>query len=110
MLRKILGKFSVVDRTSSASAFGALYNGRTCKELTAEEERYRGYIEDLTMRDDDAASVMEQLDLEEPFYARVEWIRAVAALANSFRDDMTRCALGRIAEYAVGVVSEQRPH
>ena len=97
MLRKILSKFSVVDHTRSASAFGVLYTGRDCKELTAEEERYRGYIEDLTMRDADAARVMEHLDIQDPFYTRVEWIRAIAviaALANTFRDDMKRLCPG----------------
>ena len=93
-LRRILSKFAAVDCGAAAESFGRMYTGRACKDLTAEEERYRRHIEDLTMRDEEAARVLRDMNYEEPFYTRVEWIQAVAALANSFRDDMRRMCPG----------------
>ena len=52
----------------------------------------------ITLRHN-VACVVELLCLEEPFYTRVELIRAVVAFANSFRDDMKRPCHGPKAEY-----------
>ena len=94
MLRKVLSKFAAVDAKCSPRAFGVLYCGRVCRQLTAEESRYRVYIEDRTMRDEDARKILDELNIEEPFYTRLEWIRCVAAVANMFREEVGRMCPG----------------
>ena len=91
---RILQKFTAVDAACLADSFGLMYTGRTCKPLTAEEERYRQPIEDRTMRDDEARRVLEGLQAREPFYTRVDWIRWLAALANLYREVMEHISPG----------------
>ena len=93
-LRKLLNKFVVVDANCSARSLGKYYDGGKCAPLSAEEERYRRLLEHRTMRESVAQRLLDEIKLDEPFYTRLEWIRALAALANVYKDEVGRISPG----------------
>ena len=46
------------------------------------------------MKDQEATRMLANLNYEGPFYAQLDWIRAVAALANSLQEEMRRICSG----------------
>ena len=46
------------------------------------------------MREEEAKRIMDSLDYDKPWYLRIEWIKALAALANVDRQDMSRMCPG----------------
>ncbi|CAE7494712.1 unnamed protein product [Symbiodinium natans] len=106
-LRRLLAKFAAFDGDSAAASW-AMFKGVINQPVTAEEKRYRAHIEDLTMRDADAQRIMETLDYSTPWYLRVEWVKALAALANVYRDDMHRIAPVRIVASDSSCIRQRR--
>ena len=110
-LRRLLSKFAAVDKERNPVSFGAMFDGNNARPATAEENRYRGYIEDLTMRDEEARRIIDSLDYDKPWYLRIEWIRALAALANVYRQDMQRMCPGpnrRIGQLLLSAAAPER--
>ena len=93
-LRKILSKFSAVDETLNAGAWGHFFNGCRCPELTAMEVKFRNQIEDRSMHKSSAEKILANLDATTPFYLRVEWAQSLAALVSVYREDVDRVAPG----------------
>ncbi|CAE7205271.1 unnamed protein product [Symbiodinium sp. CCMP2592] len=110
-LRRVLAKFAAVDTAVGPEAFGKIFSGGKAKHLTAEEERFRRHVEDRSMRQHDAQRLLNELDDEKPIYTRLEWIQLIAAVANVFRDDMTRLCPGpnkRVWQLLLGATSPER--
>ncbi|CAE7810987.1 unnamed protein product [Symbiodinium sp. CCMP2592] len=93
-LRRLLSKFAAVDTKCSARSLGRCYDGGFCQPLNAEEERLRRQLEDRTMKEGVAQRILDEIKLDEPFYTRVEWIRAIAALTNVYKDEVRKVSPG----------------
>ena len=94
MLRQVLKKFLVVDFSLSAASFGSFYSGGRCKPLDTLELKFQNWIEDGCMKNAEAERILKNLDFERPFYVRLEWIQALAAIANTHREEMLRTSPG----------------
>ena len=94
LLRIIVGKFSKVDRSASAATWGEQYTGVGERPLAAEERRVRDRITSGAMPKKRASHVLEWLNPETPYYTRVEFIEALAALSALHPEDMSRRVTG----------------
>ena len=93
-LRAVLQKLNAVDVDANADLWGPIHTGRNSRALTTEEQRVRNQIEDRSMRKADAEKILNSLDVDKPFYLRLEWIRALAAIASVHRDELDKVAPG----------------
>ena len=84
MLRQVLKEFLVVDFSLSAANFGSFYSGGRCRPLDTLELKYQNWIEDGCMKNAEAERILKNLDFQRPFYVRLEWIQALAAIAMKF--------------------------
>ena len=94
VLRRMLCKFTAVDSTLDAGAWGKFFDGRNSPPLTAAEIRFRNQIEDRSMRQTDAVRLLESLDPTTPFYSRAEWVQTLAAVVSVHRQEADRLAPG----------------
>jgi len=93
-LRRIIAKFTKVDQETGAAAWGDCYNGRGAAPLDRAEESMRAKVLDGSMSRARADMVYDGLDCEQPFYTRVEFVEALAALSSLFRDEVQRKVTG----------------
>ena len=93
-LRAVLHKLSAVDFSADARSWGLVHTGANSRPLTAEERKVRDQIEDRPMRKADAEKVLNSLEVDKPFYLRLEWIQALAAIASVHRDELNKIAPG----------------
>ena len=84
MLRVIMDKFSRVDPSKSSSHWGAPFDGSGERDLDGEEVLARRRILQGGLSLKRAEHILESLDPTRPFYARIEFIEALAALSVAF--------------------------
>jgi hypothetical protein len=94
MLRAVLHKFSVVDRLAALSSWGPVFLGGDARQLDVAESKARQRILDGSMPKWQAERVLETMNFESPFYTRVEFVEALAALSRLHPEDMDRKAPG----------------
>ena len=94
VLRRLLCKFTAVDSTLDAGAWGKFFDGRNSPPLTAAEIKFRNQIEDRSMRQTEAVRLLEGLDPTTPFYSRTEWVQMLAAVVSVHRQEADRLAPG----------------
>ena len=85
-LRRLLATFAAADQNRPAVSFDPVFDGILSRSETA-------HMEDLTMRDEEAKRIIDSLDTSRPWYLRIDWIKAVASLAN-VHSDMNRMCPG----------------
>ena len=73
-----------------AQRWGSLYTGHTEVVYSAAEEDMRNLIMSGGMSPQRAASVLNHLEDEKPWYCRLDYIRALAAIAAAFPQEMAR--------------------
>ena len=93
-LRRIMAKFTKVDPETGAEAWGDNYNGRGAAPLDRAEESMRAKVLDGSMSRARADMVHDALDSQRPFYTRVEFVEALAALSSLFWDEVQRRVTG----------------
>ena len=93
-LRRILHKCIAVDSRFDKNYWQSPYDGKMARPLGDEENRYRDMILDISMSDRQAVQLLDSLDPDTPFLARVEFIKSVAALCRIYKSEVTRAAAG----------------
>ncbi|CAE7200950.1 unnamed protein product [Symbiodinium natans] len=94
MLRRILQKFTAVESAHTAEQWGRVFTGSDGRVLSREEEMLRNHIENRSMRLRDAEHILAQINSEIPFFVRVDFIRAIAALCAVYSHEVIRVAPG----------------
>ena len=89
-VRRIQAKFSKVDYSRHEGFWGAIYEGQDMECLTEEEERARALILTGDMSAHRAVYLLNNMDDACPWYRRVDFILAIAAVAASFPAEMDR--------------------
>jgi hypothetical protein len=84
MLRVIMDKFSRVDSSKSSSYWGAPFDGSGERDFDAEEDLARRRILQGSLSLNRAEHVLQAVDPTCPFYSRIEFIEALAALCVAF--------------------------
>ena len=90
VLRRVQAKFNRVDMGTPVEHGGSLYTGRAEVVYSAAEEDMRNLIMSGGMSPQRAASVLNHLEDEKPWYCRLDYIRALAAIAAAFPKEMAR--------------------
>jgi hypothetical protein len=93
-LRRVMCKFQRRDFELSANAWGNIYHGDGAIDLDRQEKSLREKILDGSLNPARAREVRDQLNIEKPFYTRVEFIEALAALSSLFPEDVQRRVTG----------------
>jgi len=90
VLRRVQAKFNRVDMDTPVEHWGSLYTGHEEVVYSAAEEDMRNLIMSGGMSPQRAASVLNHLEDEKPWYCRLDYIRALAAIAAAFPQEMAR--------------------
>ena len=92
VLRRMQAKFQKVDPTSAGGKedWGAYYTGATPARLSSSEEMLRAMILSGDMAKARAVAVLNGLDDSRPWYARRDYIEAMAALSAAYPAEMQR--------------------
>ena len=90
VLRRVQAKFNRVDLDTPLEHWGSLYTGQGEVPYSAAEEDMRNLIMSGGMTPQRAASVLNHLEDEKPWYCRLDYIRALAAIAAAFPREMAR--------------------
>ena len=89
-LRRVQAKFNRVDPSTPIGQWGFLFTGKEDVSYTQAEEDMRNLIMSGAMSLQRAACVLNQLEDDKPWYCKLDYIRALAALAAAFPQEMTR--------------------
>ena len=89
-LRKVQAKFNRVDVSKPPEYWGAFYTGVEDVSYSMAEEAMREQILAGTMTMHRATVVLNQLDEEKPWYCRIDYLQALAAIAAAFPKEMAR--------------------
>ena len=90
LLRAIMTKFSQRDPALTAQSWGEPYIGEDHSPTTPEETLYCDQISNLSMPVRRAERVLAGLDFSRPFYSRIEFAEALAALVSIHPDEVQR--------------------
>ena len=90
VLRRVQAKFNRVDLDTPLEHWGSFYTGQGEVPYSAAEEDMRNLIMSGGMTLQRAASVLNHLEDEKPWYCRLDYIRALAAIAAAFPQEMAR--------------------
>lgn len=90
VLRRVQAKFNRVDMDTPVEHWGFLYTGHEEVVYSAAEEDMRNLIMSGGMSPQRAASVLNHLEDDKPWYCRLDYIRALAAIAAAFPQEMAR--------------------
>jgi len=93
-VRRIMAKFDRADFTADENAWGAPHGGGECTAATNEEVAFRKLIQNSKMLLRDANDLLQNIDYEKPWYYRIDFVKAMAAVARVHRDEMDRVAPG----------------
>ena len=94
VLRRIVSKCSAVAVHGGPSHLGSYYDGALSRPLTAAETDTRNMILEMSMQEHEAKDVLDNLDLDEPFLCRIDFIRCIAALCSRHATEVRRKAPG----------------
>ena len=89
-LRRVQAKFNRVDISTPVEQWGNFYTGVQPVNYTPAEEQMRELIMSGGMSAHRAATVLNNLEDEKPWYCRLDYLRALAALAAAFPQEMSR--------------------
>ena len=89
-LREIMVKFTVHDASLDADFWGEPYTGDNAIPLNKEEDIYRTYILGQSMHKTQAQRIRDTIDTTKPFYSRVEFLEAIAALCALHKEEVNR--------------------
>ena len=93
-LRRVLHKIICVSDGLSVETWDALYTGTEERPLGRDEEAARSQILNLSMSKVRARKLLDELDYETPFVARVSFIRALAAICCLYDREVSRKVTG----------------
>ena len=94
LLRQIMVKFVAYDSGMDASALGDPYQGADVVNTSPEEKAHRNHILYSSLPLSRARRVVQCLDCSKPFYSRIEYVEALAALAALHSGDMEKMIPG----------------
>ena len=89
-LRRVQAKFNRVDLSTPIQQWGCLFTGQEDVSYTQAEEDMRNLIMSGGMTLQRAASVLNQLEYNKPWYCKLDYLRALAAIAAAFPQEMNR--------------------
>ena len=89
-LHRVQNKFNKVDFSTPIEQWGGLYTGKEQVEHTKAEEDMRNLIMSGGMSLQRAACVFNQLDDSKPWYCKLDYLRALAAIAAAFPFEMAK--------------------
>ena len=89
-LRKVQANFNRVDVSKPLGYWGALYTGVEDVSYSVAEEAMRAQILAGAMTMHRAIVVLNQLDEDKPWYCRIDYLQALAAIAAAFPKEMAR--------------------
>ena len=87
LLRRLLANFGIVDRSRSSHDWGLPHTADYGNNETAEERRLQKLVLMGRMPQDDAQTVVEDLDFTKPWNNKAEFSATVAALAALHKAD-----------------------
>ncbi|CAK0885113.1 unnamed protein product [Prorocentrum cordatum] len=90
VLRIILNKFNKVSSDLNGAAWGAPYTGHQASSLSAAEGRAQSLIAGGGMQKRRAHKIIADLDANEPFVRKLEFIEALAALTSVHWEEVDR--------------------
>ena len=93
-LRRVLAKLTATDASCTSDRWGRIFDGRSQPQLSFEENKARNQIQDRSMRTSLAEKLLEELDPEKPFWLKLEWIKALAALSAVYKQEVERISPG----------------
>ena len=94
LLRRIMGKLSKVSSEFSSAFWGPFFDGSECRELDYEETVMRSHVLAGSLSRARAVRILQTMDAEKPFRARIEFLEALAALSSLHPEDMVRKVTG----------------
>ncbi|CAE7526256.1 unnamed protein product [Symbiodinium microadriaticum] len=94
MLRLVLSKLTARDDQCSGQEWGPTFSGSSCRPLTHEEDTARNHIESRSMKSREAERILKNLDPQKPFYFRLDFIKAIAAICSVYSEEVKRIAPG----------------
>ncbi len=89
-VRKLQAKFNKVDYNTTADHWGNIFSGDTVHHLTDAEEDMRLLIMSGGMSVHKAAALLNDIDVEKPWYRKLEYIQGAAAVSALFPEEMER--------------------
>jgi len=90
VLRRVQAKFNRVDMDTPVEQWGFLYTGHEEVVYSAAEEDMRNLIMSGGMSPQRASSVLNHLEDDKPWSCRLDYIRALAAIAAAFPQEMAK--------------------
>jgi hypothetical protein len=89
-LRRVQAKFNRVDHSTPSSQWGSLFTGKEDVSYNRAEEEMRNLIMSGGMTLQRAACVLNQLEDNKPWCCKLDYVRALAAIAAAFPLEMCR--------------------
>jgi hypothetical protein len=86
----VQAKFNRVDQATPIEQWGFLYTGKEDVKYSKAEEEMRNLIMSGGMTLQRAACVLNQLEDDQPWYCKLDYLRALAAIAATFPSEMKR--------------------
>jgi hypothetical protein len=94
LLRRLMRKFLQVDQLANSSVWGEPFDGSEDRPLDKGESLARGQILEGTMSLTRATLVVESICDDTPWYTRVEFLEALAALVKLYPQEAKRSVPG----------------
>ena len=94
-LRSIMTKFGKSDPSLNRLSWGAIYYGEDAPALTAEEMRMRERIVNVTLPVARARMIKDSMDTSKPWYTRIVFMEALAALCALHKEEVQRKVTGQ---------------
>ncbi len=89
-LRRVQAKFNRIDPAKAAEHWGPLYTGQEDVSYKQVENGMRDTLLKKSMSTARACHVLNNLDDESPWYSKLDYITALAAIASAFPSEMAR--------------------
>lgn len=85
-----MAKFTAHDAAADAHSWGSPYSGSLATALTREEELYRKQVDQRSMSTGRAQRVFDMMDTSKPWFSRVEFVEAIAALCALYPQEVAK--------------------
>ncbi|CAK0905471.1 unnamed protein product [Prorocentrum cordatum] len=110
VLRIILNKFNKVSSDLNGAAWGAPYTGHQASSLSAAEGRAQSLIAGGGMQKRRAHKIIADLDANEPFVRKLEFIEALAALTSVYWEEVDRRTPAAPSKKLADVIANAAQH
>ncbi|CAK0802818.1 unnamed protein product [Prorocentrum cordatum] len=110
VLRIILNKFTKVSSDLNGAAWGAPYTGHQASSLSAAEGRAQSLIAGGGMQKRRAHKIIADLDANEPFVRKLEFIEALAALTSVYWEEVDRRTPAAPSKKLADVIANAAQH